>query len=359
MAATAMAHRPTYHSSHLNRRLRKFTATALVTLFGVMVLTTFLMPLGYMFVTSLKSKEQVGDIQGPIWPARRVTFNYQGQDYPILKVPTEQGVKEWALVNPYREESEFVDPKNPEAGLIHWVGRWRTLEPLYEFSPYWENFSVGWEQISFPRLFLNTFIIAISGTIGTVLSSTAVAYGFSRFRIPGKNIYFLILMATIILPGQVTLIPTYAFFRMIGWGGTWWPLIIPHFFANAYNVFLLRQFFLSIPRELDEAAMIDGASPFRTLTSVIVPQSIPAVMTVALNHFFWSWNDFFVPLVYLSGNEAMYPISVGLQIFNNIYSREPGMLMAVAMMAMALPVTIFFLAQRYFMQGIVITGVEK
>jgi multiple sugar transport system permease protein len=155
------------------------------------------------------------------------------------------------------------------------------------------------------------------------------------------------------------LIPRYIFFRGIGWGGTWWPLIIPHFFANAYNVFLLRQYFRGIPRDLDEAATIDGASPFRVLTDVIIPQSLPAITAVGLFHFFWSWNDFFEPLVFLQGQPHLYTVPIGLTQFNNIFQIQPGLAMAAAMMAMSLPVVVFFLAQRVFMQGIVITGVEK
>ena len=171
---------------------------------------------------------------------------------------------------------------------------------------------MAWNTIDFGRLLFNTVAIASIGTFGTLISSICVAYGFSRFRIPGKNGLFLLLLSTIILPFQVTLIPTFALFSSLGWTGTWLPLLVPHFFANAYNVFLLRQFFGTIPRDLDEAAMIDGASPFRILVSVILPQSIPAVVAVGLFHFFWAWNDYFLPLIYLQGNTAIQPISVGI-----------------------------------------------
>jgi multiple sugar transport system permease protein len=155
------------------------------------------------------------------------------------------------------------------------------------------------------------------------------------------------------------LIPTYIFFRSIGWGGTWWPLIIPHFFANAYNVFLLRQYFQSIPREMDEAATLDGATPFQTLIHVILPQSWPAILAVALFHFFFAWNDFFEPLVYLQGREELYTISIGMTEFQNIFVVQPGLAMAASMMAILLPLVIFLFSQRVFVQGIVMTGVEK
>jgi multiple sugar transport system permease protein len=186
-----------------------------------------------------------------------------------------------------------------------------------------------------------------------------VAYAFARFPIPGKNILFIILIGTIILPSQVTLIPTYAFFAKIGWTGTWLPLIVPHFFANAYNVFLLRQFFMTLPRELDEAAMIDGATPFQVLTKVIIPQAWAAIISVGLFHFIFAWNDFFTPLIYLLGKPELQPISVGVQIFNFQYGPRPELVQATSLMALALPVIIFFFAQKIFMRGVVITGVEK
>ncbi len=186
-----------------------------------------------------------------------------------------------------------------------------------------------------------------------------VAYGFSRFRIPGKTILFTILVGTIILPQQVTIVPTYAMFTRLGWVGTWLPLLVPHFFGNAYNVFLLRQFFMSIPRDMDEAAMIDGAGPFRTLISVIVPQSWAAITAVCLFHFFFAWNDFLSPLVYLVGREELWPISVGMSYFTGQYTQLPHLIQATALMALALPVAIFVVAQRVFVQVVVVTGVEK
>jgi multiple sugar transport system permease protein len=148
-------------------------------------------------------------------------------------------------------------------------------------------------------------------------------------------------------------------FTKLGWNGTWLPLIIPHFFANAYNVFLLRQYFMSIPRELDEAAMIDGAGPFRILRSIIVPQSLAAITAVALFHFFFAWNDFFVPLLYLASKPELQPLSIGIQQYNALYASQPTLIQASALLTMAVPVAVFFLAQRAFMRTVVITGVEK
>ena len=343
----------------LGRRLRNWTAISGVTFLGLVVVSAYLMPLGYMAATSLKDGAQMSEAGAPLYPAKPSTFTWEGQEYPVYNVPTADGTHQWALVDPRREDASFVDPAHPESGLIEWQGRWRTLEQAWRFDLNLDNFATVWNQISFGRLLLNTFAIALLGTFGTLLSSVAVAYGFSRFRFRGRNGLFLLLLSTIILPFQITLVPTFAVFLGLHWTGTWLPLIVPHFFANAYNVFLLRQYFVTIPRELDEAAMIDGASPLRVLTSVIVPLSVPVLVAVGLFHFFWAWNDFFQPLIYLQGNAEAQPLSVGIAVFNALYSQKPTLIQAAAVMSLIVPVAVFFFAQRAFMRGIVITGVEK
>jgi multiple sugar transport system permease protein len=341
------------------RRMRRFLAISGMTLFASVLVSIFLMPLLYMTATAFKSESQTSVPDAPLYPAAPETFVFEGKEYDVFEVPTEDGIKTWALIEPHREEAVFIDPANPEAGPITWVGRWRTLEQVWHFELNWTSFSRAWDILNFPRMFFNTIAISALSTFGAVLSAICVAYGFSRFRFPGRNGLFLLMLATIILPFQVTLIPTYAVYFKLGWVGTWLPLIIPHFFANAYNVFLLRQYFLTIPRELDEAAMIDGAGPFRILRSVIVPQAIPAIVAVTLFHFFWAWNEYFLPLVYLQGAPDLQPLSVGLGRFNSLYSGEPTVIQAAAIMAMLLPVVMFFLAQRAFLRGVVFGGVEK
>lgn len=326
---------------------------------GLMVLLIFLMPLGYMLASAFKLDSQLSAQNAPLWPAVAATYNYQGTDYPLYEVPTEQGTRVLALVKPFREDSDMVDPAHPELGVFNVKGRWRTWNAVYVFSPTLENFRVAWEQVNFPLLFRNSFSIALSGTIGTLISCILVAYGFARFRIPGINILFIILISTIVLPPQATIIPLYILFAKLGWTGTWLPLLVPAFFANAYDVFLLRQYFMGIPRELDEAAEIDGANPLRTLISVVIPQAIPAITAVTLFHFFFEWNDYFRPLVYLLGHEDLYPISIGIGAFVTTFANYPGRAAATAALTLVLPALMFFLAQRQFMQGVVITGVEK
>jgi multiple sugar transport system permease protein len=342
-------------------QLRRFAVMGIVTLFALVFTVGYLLPFGNMALLAVKSKEQIAaGVDGSILPLEPQTIIYEGEPVSVYNVPFEDGtVRQLALVQPGRRESQFVDPANPDAGLIAWQGNWRGLDAVSSIQPHFENFTEAWDTINFPRLFGNTLAIALIGMVGTLLSCIAVAYGFARFPIPGKNILFIILIGTIILPRQVTLVPTYAVFALIGWTGSWLPLIVPHFFANAYNVFLLRQFFMTLPRELDEAAMIDGATPLQVLIQVIIPQSWPAIISVGLFHFIFAWNDFFGPLIYLLSKPELQPISVGVQTFNFQYGSRPELVQATSLMAMVLPLVIFFLAQRIFMRGVVITGVEK
>lgn len=342
------------------QNIKKRMNSSLVTLITVGVLGIFLSPFLYMVFTSLKSPEQMTQQGTPIYPAKPATFDYQGQTLDVYKVPLSNGsMKELAMLKPGRTQSIFVDPQNPSAEPILWQGAWRSLERPWKWSPTWSNYSTVWTTINFPRLMWNTTFYAIMTEIGTLISCVIVAYGFSRFRYPGRDFFFIVMISTIFLPATVTLIPTYTFFTKIGWVGTWLPLIVPAFFANAYDVFLLRQYFMTLPRDLDEAAMIDGAGPLRILWLVILPQSMPAIVAITVFHIVWAWNDFFGPLIYLSTKPDLQPISVALSQFNGIYGTKPTLIQAGALMAMIAPLILFALAQRFFVQGIVITGVEK
>ena len=341
------------------RRMRETVASLGITGVGLLSLLVFMLPLAYVFATAFKLDSQMTTIGAPLWPAETATYNYEGKDYPLYDVPTETGIRRLALVGPHREDSDVVDPAHPEQGVFNVKGRWRTWQANYQFSPKLTNFTDAWEQVNFPRLFMNSIIIATISTIGTLISCSLVAYGFARFRFPGKNILFIILISTIVLPPQATIIPLYILFAKLQWTGTWLPLLVPAFFANAYDVFLLRQYFMSIPKELDEAATVDGANPLRILVSIIIPQAIPALTAVLIFHFFFVWNQYFEPLVYLIGKEELYPVSVGIGKFVSTFGTYPGRSAATAVLAMALPAVIFFIAQRQFMQGVVVSGVEK
>jgi multiple sugar transport system permease protein len=351
---------PVIQNAQFARQLRFFALTASLTLFALLLLSIYLLPFANMITTSLRSPDSLSQTRdSSVLPMLPVTFTYEGEELEVFEVELNGEMRDLAMLKPGRQASQFIDTANPDAGIIEWEGNWRLLVQKQEFAPEWNNYQEAWERINFPRLFFNTLVIAISGVIGTLLSCICVAYAFARFPIPGKNFLFVILIGTIILPSQVTLIPTYIFFSTIGWVGSWLPLIVPHFFSNAYNVFLLRQYFMTLPRELDEAAMIDGAGPFRILINIIIPQSWPAIIAVAIFHFVFAWNDFFGPLIYLLSKPNLQPIAVGVQIFNFQYGPRPELVQATSLMAMVLPIVIFFLAQRFFMRGVVITGVDK
>jgi multiple sugar transport system permease protein len=331
-----------------------------VTLFAASLAMIFLLPLGYMILTSFKESTQVTALNAPLWPASPQMYTAaDGEVYTVYEVPTPDGVQDLALAKPGRVQSTFIDPGTGQE--VEWQGSWRSLSPSWSLDVKLDNFSEVLVVLNFPLLLSNTLIVAVLGTIGAVTSAVLVAYGFARFRIPGKNGLFLVMIMTIMLPFQVLLIPQYIGFRELGWTGTWLPLIVPHFFANAYNVFLLRQYFLTLPRDLDQAAQVDGASPLQILWSVIIPQAWPAIIAVALFHFFFTWNDFFAPLVYLSGHPELATMTVGLQAFSAVYSGSGSgfLTQAASLLAMIVPVAIFFTAQRVFMRGVVISGVEK
>jgi multiple sugar transport system permease protein len=323
------------------------------------VLGLFLIPMVYGITTAVKTDNQIAETGAPWWPATKKTFEYEGKRYDVYLVPIDGELRELALYRPGRQSSLFLDPENPAAGPIEWQGQWRQLERTWVLDIQWNNFERAWNTINFPNLLRNTITYAGITTFGAVLSAALVAYGFARFRIPGKQILFMIMLSTVILPGAVTLIPTYFVFLRIGWVGTWLPLIVPAFFSWGTNVFLLRQFFLSIPRDLEEAAMIDGASPLRIFYSIILPMSRPALTAVALFHFFWAWNDFFGPLIYLAGHPDKFPITVGLTAFNNLYSQSTNLIQAASLISAVIPIIVFFFAQRIFLEGVVISNLEK
>ena len=347
-------------ASRLTYRLWDFTGTALLNLFMVLFLVAYLSPLPFMVIASLTPQNQFLDANAPILPSERVKLNFEGKDLIVYDVPTEAGVEQWALYKPSRQSSEFIDPDNPEAGPIVWEGNWRTLKAVYQFKPTLDNYREFLGVTKIPLLFKNTLIVALISEIGVLASSIAVAYGFSRFRIPGLKYIFFLLIATIMIPSNITLVPTYYLYsgHVLNWIGTWLPLIVAHFFGSAILIFLLRQNFKSIPRDLDEAAMLDGAGPLRILISVILPQSIPVVTTVALLHFFYIWNETRLSSLYLGISPNLQLVSFGVQRGQTFFF-TPEALMVGALVVMVIPVIVLFLSQRFFMQDMIVTQIEK
>lgn len=201
----------------------------------------------------------------------------------------------------------------------------------------------------------NTLIIVIMSVIGTILSSAIVAYAFSRLVFPGRNTLFNVMLATMMLPGAVTLLPQFLIFRAFGWIDTLYPLWVPAFFASAFNVFLLRQFFMQIPMELEDAAKMDGCSYPKAFWSIMLPQIKPALAVIAIWQFMGSWNNFMGPLIYINSPENM-PLSYALKLFQGDRSGEPGLLMAFATLTMVPVLLLFFFCQRYFVEGVTLSG---
>ncbi len=241
----------------------------------------------------------------------------------------------------------------PQYQIFVWPPQW-IPDPIM-----WENFAeaLGNPLLPFHLFFRNTMIIEVAVLTGRLLSCTLVAYGFARLRAPGKNVIFAILLATLMLPAPVTMIPKFILFNRLGWVNTFLPLTVPHWFGEAYAIFLMRQFFMSIPRELEEAARIDGASTLQVIRYIIVPLSVPVLTVISILTFKDNWNDFMNPLIYLN-NSRLYTLSLGLAFFNGQYDVQMNLLMA-ASVAIMLPILIlFFFAQRAFVEGITLTGLK-
>jgi multiple sugar transport system permease protein len=221
------------------------------------------------------------------------------------------------------------------------------------------NYPEALTQQPFGLFFLNTLWYAIPSSIGAVLSCAVVAYGFARIRWRGRDILFFICLTTIMIPFQVRMVPLYLIFKNLGWLNSYKPLIIPAFFGNPYFIFLLRQFFLSIPQELSEAARIDGANEWDILRSIILPLSKPALAVVGLFQFMDSWNDYIGPLIYLNRTN-LFPVSLGLATFNSAFaeSLKWPYLMAASTVVILPIILLFFFAQRMFVEGVTITGIK-
>lgn len=242
----------------------------------------------------------------------------------------------------------------------------KSTAEAYQFPPtllpkrwLFSNFSNGLQQADFALFTRNTVFLVFINTIGTVLSSAFVAYGFARFPGKGSKFWYTCLMATMMLPAQVTLIPQYLLYFKAGMVDTYWPLIIPSLLGGgAYNIFLYRQFFMSMPKELDEAAMIDGANSFQTFIHIMLPAVKPVSMCVGVMSLVYNWNDFYQPLIYLNSTKK-FTVAIGIQFLNSsMGTTKIGQMMAVALV-MTIPVLIiFFLCQKYFVEGIKMQGIK-
>lgn len=401
-AMTARRRRPARPRSKLNRFIGKLTSRTAFTVVTAVLCGMFLLPFLYALSGAFDAPSAGSRRGAPPYPAMARTYKCTDSqlctyrplvrdmaigkwvpngspvdasqlDDPTLPVYVVPGYGNLALLedlSPYDQPSVFIDPAaNKQVDVSIDTSR---LSRVWDPHVTLDNFAtaIDWAGAitktgpgGMATWLLNSAILAVSSAIGAVLSCVLVAYGFARFRFPGRNVLFLILIGSVLIPYQVTLIPQFILYRTLGLTSSFLPLILPNFFGNALFIFLLRQFFMALPRDLDEAAMVDGAGPLRILRSVIVPQALPAIIAVALFQFFFSWSDFWGPLIYLSGNSDRYPVSLGVNYFTFTLQQGgtngPGILEAGSFLILIVPVAIFFVAQRFFMRGIVVSGVEK
>jgi multiple sugar transport system permease protein len=296
---------------------------------------TFEAPLASLKEVAKDAPLVTGDFEG------RTVMGKVVQDLP-------DGSRKVSILEPPElEGGEFVKAHG-ELEPVRNVGlRWQNYRDALEFLP--PETAMGLVYVK------NTLILVVLSVLGTILSSAGVAYGFSRMRFPGRNVLFMVLLSTMMLPAAVTLLPTFLIFRQLGWIDTLLPLWVPAFFASAFNVFLLRQFFLGIPMELEDASKIDGCSYLRSFWSVMLPQIKPALAVIAIWTFMGAWNNFMGPLIYINSPENM-PISYAVQLFHGDRGGEPGMLTAFTALSILPVLLLFFFAQRYFIEGVTLSG---
>ncbi len=296
---------------------------------GVVVLlaTVYLLPLGWMVVSGFMNPQAAPQRVIPGVPMPEQTRDYQ------------ETIELWRPAENYRQAIHFGQ-KVPEA----------EDDPRSTWQVFWQS--------PYRKQMTNTLIIEVLGVVGMIFSSALAAYGFSRIRWPGRNIFFMITVATMMVPFAVMLVPLYSMYRWLGWIGTLKPLWAAAWFGGAFNIFLLRQFFMQIPNELSDAARIDGCSEFDIFLRIVLPLSKPALVVVGLFHFIYVWNDFFAPLVFLTEPDQ-FTLALGLHSFQSAHGGTQLNLMMAAATLVCIPVALlYFFTQRYFVQGIAMTGMK-
>lgn len=235
----------------------------------------------------------------------------------------------------------------------------QAVTPSFWPDPFrWVNFAEVFDRVPLFRYAWNTTQVAVGSTIGILLSCIPVAYALSRMRWRGRQFAFVLVLATLMLSVQVTIVPLYIIWVRLGQIGHLTPLILPSFLGDAFSIFLLRQFFLTIPEELSDAARVDGASEFQIMTRVIVPLAKPAIAAVAIFNFLYNWNDLFAPLLYVGTNEKLWTLTIAMSEFNQRHGTEWNLVMAASILFMLPVIILFFMAQRVFVEGVTLTGVK-
>ncbi len=323
----------------------------------------FLVPFAWLVVTSLKEEKEMSKFP-PVWiPTQQVTRSIQGEDRGLAKTDYqgqpvtiavmqefETGQRRVRILEPTSlNGTEFSCNKSQLTEIRHVAPVWKNYPDALKFLPPETNHGLTFLG--------NTLQVTVLSILGTLLGSSMVAYGFARLRFPGRDALFVVLLATMMLPQAVTMMPVFLIYRWLGWIDTLKPLWVPAFFGSAFNIFLLRQFFLGIPTELEDAAKIDGCSYLGIFWRIMLPQIKPALAALTIMAFMGAWNDFRNPLIYISSPEKE-TLAYALQLYQTSHGGEPGLLMAASTLVMLPVLGLFFFTQRYFIQGITLTGIK-
>ena len=340
----------------------------------------FLLPFAWLISTSLKPDDEQAAFP-PIWiPTQQETINtIKGADNKPAKLSDWlPQVDRTAVTNP-RTGAEYggvirvAEITDLPSGQVRvqgispatyasqtFVAERADLKKLRHVSPRWENYSEALAYLPpethYGAVFLgNTLFLTLMHVLGTITGSSLVAFAFARLKWPGRDALFVVLLATMMIPGAVTMMPRFLIFRSLGWIDTLNPLWVPAFFGSAFHIFLLRQFFMSIPTELEDAAKIDGCGPFGVYFKIMLPLVKPALAAIAIMATLGAWNDFQGPLIYLSSPDKM-PLAYALQLYQGQHSGEPGLLMAASTLVVLPIIILFFFTQRYFIEGVSLSG---
>ncbi len=308
----------------------------------------FLAPFAWMVSTSLKHESRIFSKPGepPQWIPRTDRLDAHGNQ--LVRYQNQTAVN----VDRNADGTYTLDLNG-----LHVTATADDFVVQQEVALHWENYVEAFRIIDFPRNLRNTLFVCFTVVIGTVLSCSLVAYSFSRIEWPGRDLCFILVLATMMLPYQVMLIPLFVLYKNLGWTGTFKPLIVPAFLGTPFYIFLLRQFFMGIPQDLSAAARIDGCSEFGIYARIIMPLSKPALATTALFMFLFQWGDFLNPLVFLQ-DDRQYTLALALQQFQSQHESLWGPLMAMSTVITVPVIVLFFLTQRTFIQGITLTGLK-
>jgi multiple sugar transport system permease protein len=342
---------------------REMRRQAILHMILVTLSALFLVPFAWLVTTSLKEDEDMSKFP-PVWvPRQQVKVSLEGKQVGLATTRFQNMPVTVGVLKEYETGERLLQVIQPAslAGRKFEVPR-SQLVKIKRFDPVWKNYSDALKFLPTETIFGATFLentLLLSGLtiLGTILSSSLVAFSFARLRWPGRDLLFVVLLATMMIPGAVTMMPKFLIFRQLGWIDSLRPLWVPAFFGDAFSIFLLRQFFLTIPNELEESARIDGASFFTIYWRIMLPLITPALAAITIMTFMKSWNDFMGPLIYVSSPLRM-PLAYALQLYQTAHGNEPGLLMAAATMMMLPVLLLFFFTQRYFIQGVTLTGLK-